>query len=81
MTPIWSHISPLSTLSTRKDAAQLTASRSSASIASLLGFLIAASAEIVSAGVDDDGTLLEMSVESSTPCCTSHLWLVPSESM
>jgi len=32
-----------------------TASRSSAGIASLLGLLVAASAEIVSAGVDDDG--------------------------
>jgi hypothetical protein len=72
MTPICSHISTLSTLSTCKDAEQLTASRSSAGIASLLGLLVAASAEIVSAGVDDDGALLEMSVEASKLCYTSH---------
>ena len=34
-----------------------TASRTATSIASLLGLLVAATAEVIGTGVDDDGTL------------------------
>jgi hypothetical protein len=45
-----------------------TASRAGTSIASLLGLLVSTLAEIVSAGVDDDGALLRVSTSSLCMC-------------
>jgi hypothetical protein len=47
-----------------KPPIQLTACRSSASITSLLGVLVATPTKVVSPGVDDDGTLSDMSVDN-----------------